>query len=338
MIAVLGARIGDRIPRLKHYGALASLIVGLMVWGVAPTAPAHGASLSATGTTGAAGAADVPPAPVNDSYLGSLELNRRGAKLNRVDTLRDVRDTSGATVQTNIFDPCGLSKCPGGPAEVTNCNGVNYGNTIWYDFYPDADGLASIRTSGFDNVITLYRFNTRSFVPDGAHRQCVHQGSFPSEQLVAHVQKGVAYTFQIGGVVGAAGVPAGGPLQMLFDYSVTPPRSLTADATLTARATPTGISIIRLGVTAMHRGARIEVNCAKLCRPEALRVPKRGSTTVNFPRLAGLPLPAGARLQIRVSAPHAIGVLIQYNVLAGNFTKQTFCMEPGSRMPRRTCH
>ncbi|MHB8693389.1 MAG: hypothetical protein ACYDHH_19310 [Solirubrobacteraceae bacterium] len=334
MIALLGARIGDLIPRLKLYGALASLTVGLIFWGVGTTAPVTGAAASATGATGVTGAA---PAPINDNYLSSLELNRRGAKLNRVDTLRDVRDTSGATVQTNIFDPCGLSRCPTGPAEVTNCNGVDYGNTIWYDFYPDADGLVSIRTSGFDNVITLYRFNTRSFVPDASHKQCVHQGTFPSEQLVAHVQKGVAYTLQIGGVVGSGGVPAGGPLQMLFDYSVTPPRSLTADATLTARATPTGISIISLGVTAKHRGARIEVNCAKLCRPEALKVPKRGSTTVNFPRLAGLPLPAGARLQIRVSAPHAIGVLIQYDVLTGNFTKQTFCMEPGSRKPRRTC-
>jgi hypothetical protein len=334
MIALLGARIGDLILRLKLYGALASLTVGLMFWGVGTTAPVLGAAAAATGATGVTGAA---PAPINDNYLSSLELNRRGAKLNRVDTLRDVRNTSGATVQTNIFDPCGLSKCPTGPAEVTNCNGVDYGNTIWYDFYPDADGLVSIRTSGFDNVITQYRFNTISFVPVVSHKQCVHQGTFPSEQLVAHVQKGLAYTFQIGGVVGSGGVPAGGPLQTLFDYSVTPPRSLTADATLTARATPAGISILSLGVTAKHRGARIEVNCAKLCRPEALRVPKRGSTTVNFPRLGGLTLPAGARLQIRISAPHAIGVLIQYNVLAGNFTKQTFCMEPGSRKPRRTC-
>ena len=46
---------------------------------------------------------------------------------------------------------------------------------------------------------------------------------------------------------------------MLFDYSLATPR-LKADATLTARATSTGISIIHLGVTAKHRGARIEMN------------------------------------------------------------------------------
>ena len=91
-------------------------------------------------------------------------------------------------------------------------------------------------------------------------------------------------------------------------------------------------------MTAKHRGAQIEVNCATRCRPEALKVPKHGSTTVSFPRLAGVALPAGAKLQIRVTAPHAIGIYIQYDVLAGNFTKQTLCTEPGSRKPRRTCH
>jgi hypothetical protein len=198
----------------------------------------------------AAAASGAPAPPVNDSYLGSLELNQKGTKLNRVDTFKDIRDTTSATVQTNIFNPCGLAACPTGPAEVTTCQGVSYGNTIWYDFYPDANGVVSIRTSGFDNVITLYTFNTKSLLPNVAGRLCVHQGSFPSEQLVAHVAKGGAYTFQIGGVDNAAGVPAAGPLEMLFDYSVIPPGTLKADATLTARATATGISRSTAPITA----------------------------------------------------------------------------------------
>jgi len=241
--------------------------------------------------------------PLNDSYLGSLELNRPGTKLNRAQTLLSVIDTTAATVQNNIFSSCGMATCPTGPPETTRCDGVDYGKTIWYDFYPDADGLVSIRTSGFDNVITLYRFSRSSLLPDVAGRQCVHQNGFPSEQLVAHVRKGLAYTFQIGGVLDSTGIAAGGPLEMKFDYSVIPPRSLRADATLTARATSTGISIIGLTVSAPHRGARVEVDCPQHCRSQIRTVPKHGPTTLGFRGLAGLSLPKGAQIVIRVSAP-----------------------------------
>ena len=287
-------------------------------------------------TTATVGAAVAPPD--NDSYLGSLELNRPGSKLNRTQTLVSIVDTSAATVQPNIFDPCGMAACPAGPAEVTNCNGLDYGNTVWYDFYPDADGLVSIRTSGFDNVITLYRFNRSTLLPDASRRQCVHQGSFPSEQLAAHVRKGLAYTFQIGGVADSTGVPAGGPLQTQFDYSVIPPSSLRADSTLTARATSTGIAIVDLTVSTSHRGARVEVECPGHCRRETRTIPKHGSTTLDFHGLTGLSLPAGAQVVIRVSAPHMIGAAIRYDILAGNLSKNQFCTEPGSRKLRRTCH
>ena len=289
--------------------------------------------MAATPTVGAAGAP-----PVNDSYLGSLELNQPGTKLNRTQTLLSVVNTMAATVQPDIFSPCGMAACPPGPAETTRCDGVDYGNTVWYDFYPDADGLVSIRTSGFDNVITLYRYSRSSLLPDVGGRQCVHEGDFPSEQLVAHVRKGLAYTFQVGGVLDSTGVPASGPLEMRFDYSVIPPRSLTADATLTARATPTGISIIGLTVTAPHRGARVEVDCPHHCRSEIRTVPKHGPTTLSFRGLAGLSLPKGAQIVVRVTAPNMIGAAIRYEALAGNLTKNQFCTEPGSRMLRRTCH
>lgn len=282
--------------------------------------------------------ASAPTPPSNDAYLASLTINTPHTKLNRVNTIRDVRNTAGATVQSNLLNPCGKAICPAGPAEIATCHGVNYGDTIWYDFYPDADGLVSIRTSGFDNVISLYRFSTSTLIPDAASRHCVHQGRFPSEQLVANVRKGAAYTIQIGGVVGSDGTPASGALQMLFDYSVPPAGSLTADGTIRARGTSNGISLLSLSVTAPHRGAQIVVSCGHSCRPEAKRVPKHGSTVVGFPKLKGTNLPADSKLQIRVSAPHLIGVLIQYDILSGNFTKRSFCTEPGSRTPRRTCH
>jgi hypothetical protein len=299
-------------------------LVGVIVGGTAFSAVASGAA----------------GPPINDNYLGSLELNQKGTKLDRIHTLQDLRNTAAATVQSNIFSPCGLASCPSGPAEVTACNGVNYGNTVWYDFYPDAAGQASIRTSGFDNVITLYTFNPSTLAPNVSSRHCVHQGTFLSEQLLAPVKKGVAYTFQIGGVDAAIGTGTGGPLEMQFDYSVPRPGQLKADATLTARATATGISIISLIVTAPHRGARVEVDCPHHCSSKTRTVPKHGSTALSFGSLAGLSLPAGAQVVIRVSAPNMIGAAIEYNILAGNLNKNQFCMQPGSRKLRRPsqCH
>jgi hypothetical protein len=309
-----GSRIGGLIVRLKFRGWLAFAVGAAMLLG--------------GGAVVASAPASPPRPPINDAYINSLELNKPQTKLNRTATLKSVlASTASATVQSNIFNPCGQASCPPGPREITSCHGVSYGNTVWYDFYPDADGQVSIRTSGYDNVITLYRFSLKTLLPDARHRQCEHESSFPTEQLIANVQKGKAYTFQIGAVNG------GGPLQMLFDYFVTPRKRVTASSTLTARAQPNGIQVLGLSVNTARK-ARVEVNCGPFCRPQA----KSGHAVETFPHLNGLQLPSGAKLQIRVSRKHEIGTLIQYTIKPGNFAKQLFCMEPGSRKPRRTCH
>lgn len=295
--------------------------------GLAFAAPV-GASLAELSAAGA---------PVNDNYLSSLELNKPHSVLNHTQTLKDVRNTTGATVQTDIFNPCGLARCPSGPAEVTSCQGTNYGATIWYDFYPQANGIVSIRTSGFDNVIALYTFNSKTLAPDVADHTCIHQGNFPSEQLVAHVVGGEPYTFQIGGVVGAGGTAATGSLEMLFDYSISKTPQIKATATLTARATSTGISILSLTVNSAHRGATVALSCGSVCAGATKKIPSHGSTTVQFSQLKGATLNAGAKLQIRVTAPKMIGAFIQYSVQSGNFTKQTRCLDPGSTTPRTKC-
>lgn len=279
-----------------------------------------------------AGVASAPastaPAPVNDNYLGSLELNGPGTPLNRTDTLKDVRDTASATVQTNIFDPCGRASCPSGPSEVTSCRGISYGKTVWYDFYPSADGTARLRSAGFDNVIAVYPFSLRTFVPDASRHTCVHQNSFPSEELLIPVKKGRAYTVQIGGVNGV-----GGPLEFLFDFFPTPPHRLIAQSTLKAKALAGGIRLLGLTVSTA-RAAQVQVSCGRYCRSES----KTRQAVESFPDLNGVRMPAGSKLQIRVTAPHSIGVDIEYDVLPGNFTKLTRCMEPGSHKTRRSCH
>jgi hypothetical protein len=276
--------------------------------------------------------ASAPAPPVNDNYLESLELNSAGTRLNRNDTLKDVRDTTQASVQANLLSPCGRASCPAGPPEVTSCNGTSYGNTIWYDFYPDANGLVSIRTSAlFQNVITLYEFSRTTLVPDSAHALCA-VSSLGGGQLIAHVKKGQAYTFQLGGVG-----TAGGPLDLLFDYFVPPPRRLSAATSLKAKTLPGGVQLLGLSV-ASARGARVAVTCGRYCRSETKPIPKFGAGTEEFPSLNGVQMPAGSKLEVLVTAPHSIGVLVRYSIVAGNFSKQTFCTEPRSRKPRRTCH
>lgn len=263
-----------------------------------------------------------PNAPVNDNYIDSLELNRPGTRLNRTDTLRAIPNTANATTQSDIFKP----PASGGPPEITTCRGVSYGKTVWYDFYPDSDGNVRIRTAGFDNVITLYRFDRHTLLP--LSHQCAHQGTFPSEELDASIKQGLAYTIQVGGVNGA-----GGPLQFLFDYFVPPPHRLTADSTLKARALSNGIQLLALSVSSA-RTTHVAVDCGRFCAPQS----KFGKSVESFPALNGINMPAGSQLHIRVTAPHSIGVYIQYNIVAGNFTKVTRCTEPGSRKPRTKCH
>jgi hypothetical protein len=271
--------------------------------------------------------------PCNDNYVNSLELNAAGTPLNRIKTIIDTRDTSTATTQNDIFSP----PASGGRPEVTSCNGTSYGKTVWYDFYPDAAGTVSIRTNAFfQNAITLYTFNNDSHSPSylmPTKKKCV-VSQFGAGDLVASVKKGVAYTFQLGGAdTSQAPTGQGGQLQMLFDFFPTPPRKLTAQTTLTAAATSNGMQLLSLSVSTA-RAATVSVDCGAFCRPQS----KTKQATESFPTLHGVRMPAGSTLTIRVTAKHSIGVLVEYHFVRGNFTKQTFCTEPGSRKPRTSCH
>jgi hypothetical protein len=308
-------RIGDSILRLKRDRWIA--------WAIAIF------TIGACGAIPATAAAPAPP--INDNYINSLEFNKPGHKLNGTGTLtffRNGQDTTQATTQADIFSPSG-----GGPPENTQCRGTNYGKTTWYDFYPDRDGTVRLRSSGYDNVIALYTFNRATLLPDDRFR-CVHTSSSPSEELDATVKAGKSYTIQIGGVVDpATGIAASGTLQFLFDFFPKPPHRLTANSTLKASATSSGIQVLGLSVSTA-RAAKVTVSCGHFCHKQS----KKGKTTESFPKLKSTTLPAGSALTIRVTAPHSIGAFIQYNVVRGNFTKLTRCTEPGSRKPKKTCH
>jgi hypothetical protein len=280
----------------------------------------------------AAASAGVPPPPVNDNYVDSLVIPITSTK-----TVKDVRDVTNATVQPNLFNPCGASSCPTGPAETTTCRGAAYSHTVWYDFHPKVDGTIRIRTSGYDNAITVYTYNTRTFVPDVAHKICVHQGDFPSQELDTTVKKGVAYTIQ----VGAVNPPVAQDLQLefLFDYFIPPPHVLQAQVSLSVAASSTNASIVSLSVQSSH-GTHVNVTCGNFCRPQNADIGRRGATTIPFNKLKGVTLPLGTKLTVRVTAPNSIGYVAQYTVVPKNVNKVTFCTEPGKRKLHKagTCH
>jgi hypothetical protein len=280
------------------------------------------ATIVAFATTAAVPAiAAAPEAPINDNYLASLNLNAPGTPLNREDTLSDLRNTSGATVQSDILSP----PSHGGPAELTGCNGVTEGKTIWYDLYPDAEGLLRVRTSAdFGTVMAVMPFDPHSLLPDNTQRVCTVNQPTAAGELFDKVQAGKAYTVQIGGVA-----EAGGSLQVLFDYLVQPKR-LQAETTLTAQPLSSGVRVVSLSVSAPKK-ARVEVRCTRGCGPQA-----RTAASVGFPRLRGATLPSGSSLKIYVTAKNEIGAFIEYKIGRGRFKKVQKCLAPGSKKPE-TC-
>jgi hypothetical protein len=286
-------------------------------------------------------------APINDNYLNSLRLNDPGSRLERRATLRDTRDTTSATVQGDVFSP----PQSGGPAELTTCSGTSYGKTVWYDFYPDVNGVVQLRAAGYDTVLTAVPFNIRTGRPNFDAALCANASASTAEAFFVEVRGGDAYSVQIGGVN-----DAGGALEFLFDFLADTdgdgvldttdrcdrldgpagnngcPRRQNVNATLRARPTATGIEIDALTVTA-RRGSRVVVSCSAGCRRQV----KRARGTLTFPALRGVDLRAGARLEIRVTRPGFFGEFTRYTIVAGNFRKIERCTYPGSRKLRRRC-
>jgi hypothetical protein len=318
MMLVDSLRIGDSVLQIKigRWIALGATVGMVML----------GAAAGASGSTSFCSSSN----PINDNYLCSLNFNPPGKPLNSTHTLVDTENLATATVQTNIFSPCGLTMCPSGGAEMTACGGTNFGNTIWYDFYPNAKGVVSIRTQAlFDNVIVLYQYNKQSLAPNLGTADCA-VSSLGSGQLVASVNKGVDYTVQVGAISNP------GPIHVLFDFFKTPPKRLSATTFLKASTLSNGLDLSSLTVSTA-RGAKVSVSCGGLCRTVSKTVARFGSNTLTFPSVSGVRMPSGSKLLIHVTAPHSIGALIQYTIQPGNFSKQTFCTEPGSSKPRTKC-
>jgi hypothetical protein len=253
--------------------------------------------------------------PVNDNFLASNNLNAPHTPLNAVATLQDITDTVGATLQQNILDPCGSANCPSGLAESHTCQGVSYGKTVWYDFYPDHDGQVEIRTNGIPNVIALYTYAPLSFAPTPV--RCAPGSGFASNELSVQVRAGVDYTFQVGGRGGA-----GGSLRMLFNYAYQS-RLTVAPFLMQARFStvvgePQTTRLTGLQFLGLADGEQVTARC-QACQGATFGDQQ---TTGNLVKLASdLPIRVSRRTRVIIgaSSPAQIGRFKIYTVNAARF-------------------
>jgi hypothetical protein len=159
--------------------------------------------------------------PPNDDYLAAQRINQPGSLLQ--DEFEDLtKNTDEATVEADLFGPGGDA----GP-EITRCdfaNGrqVHYGKTVWYDFFPDVDGVVLIQAAGFDAVIGMVPYNFSNARPFFDEWVCAdHPTQAASESAVFDVSEGRSYSIQIGGYAGEGPtplVPKSGDLEFGFTF------------------------------------------------------------------------------------------------------------------------
>jgi hypothetical protein len=287
--------------------------------------------------------------PANDNYLSSTRINNPDTVMPTAELTAN-EDTSEATTQSDLFSPRGS----GGGAEPTLCGGVPFGKTLWYDFYPDIHGLMEFQTAGFDAVVNLYEFNRSTSLLTRLVDGCGNASGL-TEDVYREVEAGHAYTVQIGGVDAGSG-PAGGPLQIKFQFfgdrdhdgvfdaldhcptiagpqkTAGCPQDMKSTVTVTAQPSGGGIVVRSLTVKA-RKGAHVSLSCRRKCHLKEGRTAK----TVSLRSIRGRFFPAGSSIVVKVTKPGFFGDYFRYDVKAGTFKKITRCTLPGSKMPRKHC-
>jgi hypothetical protein len=307
------------------------------------------------------GAAAAPPA--NDNYLQSTILaNPSNGKVLR--HAQQVVDTSQATVQSDLFsvDKDGQPLGGDGP-ETTQCNGVSYGKTVWYDVQPDVTGAGEIAANGFDTVVAVYRYDVRTAKITGI---VACQNAGVNEKLtIPAFQRGTAYTIQLGGVA-----DAGGALDFTWDFfpdrdgdgvlDEVPDRcpsipGPTAESGCPPRLAPVvslktspsgGVDFDDAVISNLPQGTRVSVRCRR-CGVNTRVTIRRSKAVVKLRGLIGRSAPSGAVLDIVSTHPKsrsgrfqfgAIGSRLRFKVRGTALGLPTRrCLLPGSTKARSKC-
>jgi hypothetical protein len=308
-----------------------------------------------------------PPAvaapPPNDNYLASTILaNPSNGKTLR--HFQQVVDTTEATTQPDLFDPDKDGQPLGGDGpESTDCNGVAFGKTVWYDVQPEVTGAGQISAGPFDTVIAVYRYDPQSAQITGLVT-CRNSG-IDERLVVPSFKRGTAYTIQVGGV-GAIG----GPLNFGWDFfpdrdgdgvlDETPdrcptipgpvdqsgcPPKLSPSVTLTT--TPAGgVHFDDAVISNLPAGTRVNVRCSR-CHINARVTVRRTNRSVKLRGLVGRSAPSGAVIDIISTHPKAksgqfafgaIGSRLRYKVRGSSLGRPSKrCLLPGSTKARSKC-
>ena len=308
----------------------------------------------------AAAAAGPPP---NDNYLESTILANPSTPTKIAHKVHEVLDTTQATVQPDLFDPDKDGQPLGGDGpEPTQCNGVSFGKTVWYDAQPEVTGAGVITANGYDTVIAVYRYDVAS-AKITSLVTCRNDAIGETLTLPA-LRRGTAYTIQIGGVG-----DTGGALDFTWEFfpdrdgdgvldetpdrcpnikgpsseSGCPPR-LIAGFDYSVNLNP--IRFAAATISRLPRGTRVSVRCRRCGVNTHVTIP-RTNARVRLRGLIGHTAPDGAVLDI--VATHrksrsgrfdhgAIGGRLRYTVRRGKLVGPSRrCMLPGSTKPRRTC-
>jgi hypothetical protein len=285
-------------------------------------------------------------------------------------------DTSTYTVQDDMFAPPG-SGGPREPQSCENSNGVvsPYGNTIWSVFYAHRWGIMRIETAGpFDGVIGIVPFNSPNDPePLLQFGTCFDELGGFEEEAGGLVAPGNWYAVQVGGT----GTPQGGQVQVKYQLSLPPQaegRAFLFWKTGPLRITDLYIKNVPAGHRVEVRctkGAckRDRINVRR--KPVAGKMktdawsPAPGLEPVRMKGFAGDGGPSanpmafkplataaqkrvnvlknkrvtrGAKIEVRITQTGYIGRYYRWKVKSNEITSaKTFCMNPGSRKPRKRC-
>jgi hypothetical protein len=299
-------------------------------------------------------------APPNDNYLASSTINRPNGSLPL--SFHDIQDTSTATTQPDTFNPDRNGQpLGGGPPEITTCGAAGFGKTIWYDFAPPTAGAVKLDTGGFDNVVTVYRWDPRTSRITETIR-CQNSPG-PTEQVLLqgsiHARRN--YTIQIGGVNGIGG---------MLDFRFTFFPDTDGDGVLdeagdqcphekgtvggcppTVRAAPSinfnrvagGLQITSLVVDHVAQGGRVEVRCGHCGHAVKRRARRAGSLSIRG--FVGRTVRSGDFIEVRATQPKqgrgrlrygAVGRSFRWPVKAAGLGRRVDrCLAPGTNRRQR---
>ncbi len=319
--------------------------------------------ITATAVLAIAPGAPAVAAPPHDNYLGATRFIGPTGALPR--DYRDAKDTSTATVQTDILDPYkNGSPFGGGPPERTTCGSTRYGKTVWYDFAPRTAGAVEMVTAGFDMAVAVYEWDPRTLLITRRVR-CENRSSGPTEDvlLLKPIRPGAHYTVQIGGVN-----DIGGPLDFHFTFFPDRDRDGVLDeapdkcpstpgieafggcpplvqGTPRLSWTPSGhgLRVTRLVVDRMAKGGTAEARCRRCGRRATRKARRAGSLSLSS--FTGRKLRAGDAIVLRITHAQArsgryrhgaIGHAFRWPITSSGLgARSDWCLTPGSNKRTR---